>query len=153
MRKKAGGKRGRAGDASGSDSDSDDGSDQDESGSGKGGKSKGKKGGSKGKHESSDSDDDDDVDPKVWLGLAMLYLAHVMSVHVLQSFLQVASTVTVTWHLSCCQATTCTHCLLVKEQLKMQPGAMASASAHGHLHLASFACLSKALRGIRRLQV
>ncbi len=59
-RKKAGGKRGRKGDASGSDSDSDSdgGSDQDENGEGKGGKSKGKKGGSKGKHESSDSDDD-----------------------------------------------------------------------------------------------
>lgn len=69
-RKKAGGKRGRAGDAPGSDSDSDSdgGSDQDENGGGKGGKSKGKKGGSKSKRESSDSDDDD-VDPKVWLGL------------------------------------------------------------------------------------
>ena len=82
-RKKAGGKRGRKGDASGSDSDSDSdgGSDQDENGEGKGGKSKGKKGGSKGKHESSDSDDD--VDPKVWLALVMLHIAHVMSVYVL----------------------------------------------------------------------
>ena len=88
-RKKSGGKRARQGDASGSDSDSGDGSDQDENGGGKGGKSKGMKGGSKGRRESSDSDDD--ADPKVWLGLAILHMAH-MSVHVLQSFRQIANT-------------------------------------------------------------
>ncbi len=67
-RKKAGGKRGRKGDAPGLDSDSGDGSDDDENGGGKGEKSKGQKKGNKGRHESSDSDGDD-VDPKVWLSL------------------------------------------------------------------------------------
>ena len=93
VRKKGGGRRGRKGDASGSDSDSGDGSDQDENGGGKGGRSKGKKRESKGRHESTDSDDD--VDPKVWLGLAMLHLTP-MSVHVLQPFPEAVSTDSVT---------------------------------------------------------